>query len=83
MAGSIERWLVDIDKLLGMQVMTGDGRLWRITTIDPEQTPTMVSLRLQGTDQPAHGKSVIDGSRLVLPLWLVVGALDYGLLERI
>lgn len=82
---------MDIDKLLGLHVITGDGREWVVSSVIPGRPvllggagaatgtavlPTMA--RLLPYDAGSDTTPPLD-----LPLSLLISALDYGLLEQV
>lgn len=84
----------ELDTLLGKTVLTGDGRLWRIQSIEPStrtEFPVAGSLTRRRLPTEVVIVQILDGgaaadavpARQRLPLWLVIGALDYGLLEEV
>lgn len=78
--------MMTVDRLLGQEVMTGDGRIWTVTKVEPVNyingtSGAMRTIQMQMVQLIA--KDVSKRVALDLPLSVFIGALDWGLIERL
>lgn len=74
--------MIDVDKWLGKQIRTGDGRIWRITRFTGGRGGNTVTLSLNDEDD-ATQPTPSPVNRIAFPVYLFCGALEYGLIEEV
>lgn len=77
--------MMTVDRLLGQEVMTGDGRRWTVTKIEPIAYVSGAKGPIRNIQMMMVQLVCIEHQRaaLELPLSVFIGAMDWGLIERL